>query len=210
MLVQRVLGRFRGYALLRLARHGYLAQTGWLRSVMMQASIDKNGEPVPWITYPALAFLAPRIGPSMSVFEYGCGNSTMWWARRVSRVVSCEHDAGWHARVRAKVPANVDLRLVGVGGEDQYSGEIRNTKGSFDIVVIDGMDRVRCAEYAVERLTSDGVLLFDDSDRAEYAPAYDALRARGFGRIDFWGMKAMHPSESCTSLFYRKENCIGV
>ena len=33
-------------------------------------------------------------------------------ARRVARVVSCEHDAQWYARTRPLVPAHVELHSI--------------------------------------------------------------------------------------------------
>jgi len=47
------------------------------------------------MTYPAIRFLERRLSNSLEVFEFGSGNSTLWWAERVSRIDSCEHDAQW-------------------------------------------------------------------------------------------------------------------
>jgi hypothetical protein len=44
------------------------------------------------------------IRPEMTVFEFGCGNSTRWWMQRVARVVAVDHDESWAAEVAAGVP----------------------------------------------------------------------------------------------------------
>lgn len=53
-----------------------------------------------WITYGATAFLESRLKPSMRVFEYGAGGSTIFIAARVGQVVSVEHDGIWVRQVQ--------------------------------------------------------------------------------------------------------------
>jgi hypothetical protein len=88
------------------------AQDGWFRSFEEGAAVDRDGKPLPWYTYPAIEFLQARVRPEMVIFEYGCGNSTLWWAKRVAEVVSVEHDGEWYRRVAARVPPNVTHRHV--------------------------------------------------------------------------------------------------
>lgn len=207
-IAHRMFGRIGLYALVRLARNGYLAQTGWMRAFYEQSPVNRAGLPIPWFTYPALTFLEARTRPSFSVFEWGSGSSTLWWASRVNRIISCEHDLIWYHRLKSRLPHNVELRLVPPDGTSQYAAEIHNTQGYFDVVVIDGIERIDCARTALDRLHSSGVIVFDDTDRTQYTGAFDALAAKGFRRIDFPGMKAMSLSCSCTSIFYRSGNCL--
>src|SRR5881392_3049736 len=94
---------------LMLAKNSVLLTTGWHRSRKEMASVNAAGEPIPWITYPALRFLEPRIRKSFKVFEFGSGLSTLWWAKRVSKVVSVEHDKDWHDLVAKDAPKNVEM-----------------------------------------------------------------------------------------------------
>lgn len=73
----------------------YLKETGWLESRQKMRSFDKNNNPIPWYTYPFLDFIDPRLGKKMKIFEYGCGNSTLWWAKSAEEVISCEHNKIW-------------------------------------------------------------------------------------------------------------------
>ena len=188
---------------------GYLNVTGWFRSRMTATAVDFHGDAVPWITYPCIRFLESRITPRMAVFEFGSGASTAWWSRRVARVVSCEHDRVWFERVRAQAPVNVQMiHALPEGG--QYSGQILPYKGEFDVVAIDGEDRVECAINSMEALREDGVIVWDNSDRDIYRPGFDFLRAQGFRRVDFWGMAPLLLTESLTSVFYRDGNCLGL
>ena len=53
----------------------YLAKNGWIRSVETRSSVDADGNAVPWLTYPANAFLARAVRPDFKVFEFGGGMS---------------------------------------------------------------------------------------------------------------------------------------
>jgi hypothetical protein len=188
---------------------GYLNVTGWFRSKLTRSSVDSRGEALPWITYPCIRFLESRILPQMTVFEFGSGASTGWWSKRVSRVVSCEHDRAWFERVRGQAAVNVEMvHALPEGG--QYAGQISRYHQEFDVVVIDGEDRVTCAINSIEALKGDGVIVWDNTDRADYQAGFEFLRAKGFRRVDFWGMAPLVLFESLTSVFYRDGNCLGL
>jgi hypothetical protein len=61
-------------------------------------------EGLPWITFAAIDRLNTIIRPDMEVFEYGSGGSTLFWASRVRKIVSVEHDRGWFEKMRAALP----------------------------------------------------------------------------------------------------------
>jgi hypothetical protein len=194
-----------------LLRHeGPLAVDGWFRSFEEGASVDRNGDPIPWYTYPAVEFLRTRVRPEMAVFEYGCGNSTLWWAERVAQVVSVEHDAAWHRRMAVLVPPNVTLRRVPLDPPGEYAGALLREGRRFDVVVIDGRERVECTRGITGALTDAGVVVFDNSDRPDYAEGYAALAAERFRRIDFVGLVPIVPHKNATSVFYRPGNCFGL
>ena len=70
-------------------------------------------------------------------------------------------------------------------GSTAYAGEIAAYPGQFDILVIDGRDRVNCIKNGIGALRPGGVVIWDNSDREEYRSGYDLLTAAGFGRLDF-------------------------
>lgn len=85
-----------------------------------------------------------------------------------------------------------------------YAAQIlRFPPESFDVVVIDGMARSLCTWLAVEHARPKRFVIFDNSDRDVYAPAYDLLKKAGYHRIDFWGTGPINPYEWCTSVFLR-------
>jgi hypothetical protein len=51
---------------------------------------------IPWLTYPAIAFLNTFLTNDMRVYEFGTGGSTLFFAKRVKEVFSVEHDRPFH------------------------------------------------------------------------------------------------------------------
>ncbi|WP_156914918.1 class I SAM-dependent methyltransferase [Rubidibacter lacunae] len=168
--------------------------------------VDRCGNCLPWLTYPAIAFLSKRIQRDMAVFEYGSGNSTFWWSQRVARVVACEHDAKWYTSMKERVPSNVDYRHY-EREDGKYSRAILEYHREFDVVVIDGRDRVACAKNSLGALREDGAIVWDNSDRERYREGYSYLLEHGFKRLDFEGHGPNETRRWCTSIFYRSNNC---
>jgi hypothetical protein len=182
---------------------GALATSGWIRSRQENASVDAHGDPIPRITYGALHVLE-RTPPTVRVFEYGSGYSTLWWAKRAASVVAVEHHEDWAGWVREHCPAAEVLH------EPRGEGYIQSPRqhGLFDVVVVDGRDRVRCSEVAPTVLTPTGIILWDNSERERYRSGFDGLRELGFRRVDFLGIAPMSPYPSMTSILYRDGNCL--
>jgi predicted O-methyltransferase YrrM len=67
---------------------------------------------------------------------------------------------------------------------DAYVRSIGEVAGDFDLIVVDGRERVRCVRAALPRLAPGGVLLLDDSQRRRYRsvvqdPDLDVVEYRG-------------------------------
>lgn len=189
---------------------GYLMKTGWYTSVAKQLPVDHDGRPLPWYTYSSIAFLEGRTRSCMRIFEYGSGNSTLWWAKRVQSVVACENDESWFRKISEMSPDNVDYRHCELEPGGDYCKMVALFDREFDVVIIDGRDRVNCARNSLGALKEDGVVIWDNSDREKYREGYDFLLCNGFRRIDFWGLGPINPYQWCTSVFYRQDNCLGI
>lgn len=198
------------YSIYLLRAGGVPWEDGWFRSFREERSVDLDGNPIPWLTYPAIAFIARRIRSDMSVFEYGCGSSTLWWAQRVNEVIACEHDREWYRKVVENIPDNVTVHHVPLEYGGEYCHKVSEVGKKFDIVVIDGRDRVNCVKNALDSLTPDGVFIWDNSDREEYREGYQFLFSNGFKKIEFTGMIPIMSCRSETGIFYRQENCLGI
>lgn len=193
-----------------LRRQGPLHDAGWFRSYRERQPVDATGEPIPWLPYPVIDFIATRISSELAVFEYGCGNSTLWWARRVRQVISVEHDPLWYSRMKANLPSNAELVLLELDYAGNYAHAISKTGHRFDIVVVDGRDRVNCIRNAVKSLTDCGVIILDNSNRNDYTPGILFLEQAGFRHLDISGLIPVVAWKGQTSIFYRAGNCLGI
>lgn len=185
-----------------------LKDYGWFRSYHTKQSVDADGNPLPWYTYGFIFFLKPRIKPEFRVFEYGSGNSTRWYGARVKSITAVEHDSEWIKHISSKMPSNAQILSRPLG--DSYIEAVKMENKFYNIIVVDGRDRVKCTEFALNYLTPDGVLILDNSERTWYQKAKDIMKDHGFKRLDFQGMAPIVGHETCTTVFYKDGNCLGI
>jgi predicted O-methyltransferase YrrM len=197
----------------------------FLRSLFAVHDIEDLGRlDVPWWTFGAIervdAFLRSRGGRARA-FEYGAGASTLWLSRRCARVVTVEHDREWWPPLAAhlKSLANVEARCIppvlsqtpecpsrraGWSGLDfaPYVRAIRQARGPFDLIVIDGRARSSCLREALGHLARGGLVVFDNADRRRYAPA---IARSGLAVERFGGLAPAMLWPSHTALLAREE-----
>jgi len=193
-----------------LYKNSQLSEEGWFRSYFERRPCDLEGKPLPWMTYAFIRFISKRINSEMTIFEYGCGSSTLWWADRVQKVISCEHDKDWYEKMIVNLPDNVQLNYISLKYNGEYSKKILEYQNEFDIIVIDGRDRVNCALNCINALKRDGVIIWDDTSRSCYQEGYDFLVKHHFKRLDLEGMSPGNLNLSSVSIFYRDNNCVGL
>lgn len=188
----------------------YLEETGWIDSQISQSSVDAAARPIPWYRYAAIDFLDDRVDAEQRVFEFGSGNSTLWWAQRAKSVTTVEHEPAWAAKVRADAPENVTLLEVPLEADGEYCRTPQRTDAKYEIVIVDGRDRVNCARQCLDTLTDDGVIVWDDSHRRRYRGGLDSLAEHGFRRLRFTGLGPIAPNAGETSVLYRPSNCFRI
>ncbi len=70
----------------------------------------------PWISYTAIRSLNQYLTKKMRVFEFGSGGSTLFFAKRVEKVVSVEHHRLWFEKVSSYLKemnlTNIDYKLI--------------------------------------------------------------------------------------------------
>jgi len=130
-------------------KNSYLKEIGWLNSVIKKSSIDKNGAPIPWYSYPFLYFIEPHLTNNITVFEFGSGNSTLWWAEHVSKVISCEHERSWIEKLQP-LPKTVEIFYKDL--DVDYTYFIKEYNEYFDIIIIDGRKRNECIKNCLESI----------------------------------------------------------
>ncbi len=197
-------------ALLGLRFEGYLHDLGWFNAFKNKMPVGQKMEPLPWVTYPFIDFITPRLNQTMDIFEYGAGNSTLYYAKKVKTVTSVEHDKGWFASLERTVPANAQLLYEALEYNGLYAAVALNTGRKYDIIIVDGRDRVNCAKKSLAALKPNGVLVLDDSERTDYVEVGNYYKENKFRHLDFWGIAPGLGYKKCTTIYYRDQNCLGI
>jgi precorrin-6B methylase 2 len=161
-------------------------------------NIRRNNNPLdydqPWIVFKAKEFLDSILKNDMTVWEYGSGSSTLYFARRVKQVYSVENDKEWFAHLNAQIEArqikNVAYALIEAnktkehvlnnkyisqstlndgGCFENYARSINAIPdGSLSIALIDGRARRACIAHAIPKIKQGGYLIVDNSERSYY------------------------------------------
>jgi spermidine synthase len=187
-----------------------LKEDGWFKSFHKKQSINRKGEPIPWNNYSFLKFIEPRLQKTFEIFEYGSGNSTIWYAQRVKNIKAVENDQNWVNLVKLHLPANAEVVYKMLNEAKDYVQEVKLADKQYDIVIVDGRRRNDCAIFAFDYLKPNGVMILDNSERADYQPIFEFMQAKGFKHLDFWGMPPSVAMNTCTTIFYRDDNCFGI
>lgn len=184
--------------------YNLLIRYGLLKSSYLWKSIERNGTPIPWFSYPAVEYLEGLDLSEYSVFEYGSGYSTLYWGRRAKRVTSVEDHAEWRDRIQTQLGDNATIRLV--CSPDDYPGAIKDSDQEFNIIVIDGasnISRLECARAAIPKLRTGGIIILDDAD--DFPDVPNALREAGLLQVDFAGFNPINTYTKTTSFFFHRQ-----
>ena len=174
------------------------------RSMDEQVCTDKDGNALPWYTYPAIEYLSQFDYRQKNVFEFGCGYSSLFWANRAKNVISIEDNPEWFAKWQKEFcRPNLDIRLRDEG-ENYYKAICEDTE-KYDVIIIDGKCRAECAAHAILKLNDNGMIILDDSDRVntsrEYVDAIRILKEHNLIQVDFYGFCPLNNYTKTTSLF---------
>jgi len=120
----------------------------------------------PWLTADAVKILETLLKKDDIGVEFGSGRSTVWFARKINRLVSIENDSDWFSAVTRsledeRLTEKVDYRFQ--NDEDSYVDQA-TTFGdeSIDFCLVDGESRDRCVYYMIKKIKHGGILVIDN------------------------------------------------
>jgi hypothetical protein len=135
----------------------------FLRALFAYRSRLSGDSHIPLLALPAVIAIDEflRDKPNPEILEYGSGASTMWLARRASKLVSVEHDELWYQFVSERTAgiASVTLHLMSgriecpgglssdlpdwrMASPERYLEFVKSLPAdSFDLVLNDGLGR---------------------------------------------------------------------
>ena len=174
---------------------------GQYKTMRRWDSVDAEDAPVPWYTYPAIEYLRQLDFSDKTVFEYGSGNSTLFWSECCKKLVSVEDDRKWYDKIRRKV-ASDKVKYHLFEESQEYIRSIRSCPDDFDIIIIDGNYRYDCAVESLGKLKHDGFIILDNSDWEENTSKL--LRESDLIEIDMAGFGPINGYTWTTSFYLRR------
>lgn len=119
---------------------------------------DDNGVMMPWYTRPCLEWLDKLPLHEMSVFEYGCGASSLWYFSRYAEYFGVDTNPEWcfleNRHYEYQTYAGEKKKYIDAPGYLHY-----------DLIIIDGDFRDDCTEHALRHLKKGGYLICDNFEQ---------------------------------------------
>lgn len=173
---------------------------GQWRSIRDANSVDSHGRPIPWYTYPATEFLSHLDWTQFKVFEYGSGNSTLWWSKRAKHITSVENDEAWYKKIKDSLKTKNAIYHL----EKKQSKYISMASNDFDIFIVDGSYRRECIKHLVNlKKGRTALALMIILDNADWYPKSVRFLQKKLGwlQIDFHGFAPINRYTMSTSIF---------
>ena len=157
-------------------------------------SYQRRHPEVPWLSKQGIEMLSDLLHDDDRCLEWGSGKSTPWFARRVQKLVSAEHDRAWFDRVggelrAAGLPPDA-VRLLSAEPRDRpdespYVRVIDEfADGELTACYVDGEHRPACMRAAIPKLASGGVLVLDDAHGVLDHPTFSPHARAGRGPLN--------------------------
>jgi predicted O-methyltransferase YrrM len=174
---------------------------------------------LPYMNTVEILYLLQFLNRDQSILEIGGGKSTIFFSRLVKKVTTLEHNEEWFYRIKEMVTEvknnhSCEFHLVlpnylhqGLnpaepGQFDNYVDFLSTLeKKSFDLVLVDGRDRVRCFEKSIPLVKPGGLIIIHDFwNRERYKEILDFTEVELLHSENSY----VYPSENTLAVFTKK------
>jgi hypothetical protein len=111
--------------------------------------------PYPWYTRTCLLWLEYLDLKEKWIWEYGAGDSTMWYRAKGAHAFGVDSDYEYHRKYNVHWGDN----------QQRYVEIIKIVDILYDIIIIDGDYRDQCTEHALGKLKPGGYLIIDNFEQ---------------------------------------------
>jgi tRNA A58 N-methylase Trm61 len=171
---------------------------------MVEQEIRLNLEPLPWMTHPFIEFISKKINKETTIFEFGSGSSTLFFAKKVKKIISIETRKNWYEAIKHAALDNVEIILMEDAiANENYENFPKNYNEKFDFIIVDSIKRFACCKNSIECLKLGGSTILDDSERKNYKKIFDFFKEKNFKQIDFFGTSAHDNKTKNTTMFFQ-------
>ena len=135
--------------------------------------------------------------------EFGSGSSTLFFAPRISKLYSVEHNEEWYHLINEKLTglncSNVDYRFVVQNDKSDFVDDVFDLEEkrdfeirrdyvnyfralndiqdhSLDFAIVDGRARTECCHEILPKIKKGGILILDNSERKRYELVFEQLK----------------------------------
>ena len=167
------------------------------------AFFRRMNKPAPWLSPSSILFFKKYLEKDMVGAEFGSGSSTLFFAPRISKLYSVEHNEEWYHLINEKLTglncSNVDYRFVVQNDKSDYVDEVFDLEEkrdfeirrdyvnyfralndirdhSLDFAIVDGRARTECCHEILPKIKKGGILILDNSERKRYELVFEQLK----------------------------------
>lgn len=170
----------------------------------------------PWIHQEVIKLLDQVIKKDTRILEFGSGYSTVYFSNLSDNVISIEHNKNWYEKIKVLLDKKViyilkEINYISKPPENKLFYKSENLESllninqplEFDIILIDGIDRVNCAYGSYQYLKNGGMLILDDSNRIEN-PASDGSYQPICEILKNWDHYSFRSNDRNTDIWIKK------
>ncbi len=159
--------------------------------------------PAPWLSPTSILFFKKYLEKDMVGAEFGSGSSTLFFAPRISKLYSVEHNEEWYHLINEKLTglncSNVDYRFVVQNDKSDFVDDVFDLEEkrdfeirrdyvnyfralndikdhSLDFAIVDGRARTECCHEILPKIKKGGILILDNSERKRYELVFEQLK----------------------------------
>ena len=160
-------------------------------------------KPAPWLSPTSILFFKKYLEKDMVGAEFGSGSSTLFFAPRISKLYSVEHNEEWYLLINEKLTglncSNVDYRFVVQNDKSDFVDDVFDLEEkrdfeirrdyvnyfralndiqdhSLDFAIVDGRARTECCHEILPKIKKGGILILDNSERKRYELVFEQLK----------------------------------
>lgn len=161
---------------------------------------------LPWYNNKLINYLKNFLKTQHLVFEYGGGNSTIFYSGIVEKVFTIEANKNWFDFIELKanelnLKGKIELKLC--ANLQDFALEIESfTQNMFDVIVVDSRDREKCLLNSISHIKNEGIIILDNSERENLQNAKSKMLEFGFYEEVMEGER-WDGKTSTSSIFYK-------
>lgn len=212
--------KFKNYIVYTISNKKLKLKTILRRFVFFFKNIEINDKTIPWIPIKAKLWLDKILKPNMILYEFGSGTSTLYFATKVKKIISIEHDKNWYNNIKGKFIQeqinNCDYILIEPENitdknsktiDPKHTSDLKNYElfhfrkyiesinkypdKHFDLIFIDGRVRIACIQNSIRKIKPGGYLVLDNSDEKKYKLTQKILK--NYKKLDFFDIAPVNP-----------------